>query len=106
LLEHIKDLESDIDRYENEPGDGRKDLIKRARETEQARHDALEIFDQFEFSAAFLLAIVLASLSIITGKRLWVRAGIAFAVVGFLFALIAGVQRLQAQIFQLPLPGL
>ena len=107
LLEHIKDLESDIDRYENEPGDGRNNLMKRARETEQARHDALEIFDQFEFSAAFLqFAIVLASLSIITGKRLWARAGIAFAVVGFLFALIAGAQGLQAQIFQLPLPGL
>jgi Domain of unknown function (DUF4337) len=72
-----------------------------------ARHEALEIFDQFEFSAAFLqFAIVLASLSIITGERLWVRAGIAFAVVGFLFALIAGVQGLQAQIFQLPVPGL
>ncbi len=81
--------------------------MKRAREYGAGASDALEIFDQFEFSAAFLqFAIVLASLSIITGKRLWARAGIAFAVVGFLFALIAGAQGLQAQIFQIPLPGL
>lgn len=106
LLEHIKALESDINRYESEPEDGRQALLKRARETEQARHDALEIFDQFEFSAAFLqFAIVLASLSIITGKRLWVRTGIAFAVVGFVLAVIAGVQGLQAQIFHFLVPG-
>ncbi|MGA7458054.1 MAG: DUF4337 family protein [Methyloceanibacter sp.] len=107
LLEHIKDLESDIDRYDNERGDGRKDLKQRAEETEQARRNALVIFDQFEFSAAFLqFAIVLASLSIITGRRLWVRTGIAFAVVGLVFAVIAGVQGLQAQIFHLPVPGI
>lgn len=105
LVEHIKDLESDIDRYDNEPVDGRQDLMKRAREAEQARSAALRIFDQFEFSAAFLqFAIVLASLSIITGRRLFVRAGISLAIVGMLFAGIAGIQGFQAQIFYLPAP--
>jgi hypothetical protein len=56
-------------RYETEPetNEGRRELMARARGKEEARDHALAAYHQFEFaSAAFQIAIVLASASVIT----------------------------------------
>lgn len=70
-----------IDRYEDEPstGEGRKQLVQRARETEVRRDRALAAYHYFEYAAAALqLAIVLASAAVITGIGFltWSSAGL------------------------------
>lgn len=57
-------------RYNDEPdtGEGRKQLAARAKAAEQKRDHSLAAYHNFEFgSAAFQLAIVLASASVVTG---------------------------------------
>lgn len=57
-------------RYDSEPdtGEGRKELAARAKAAEAKRDRALSAYHNFEYgSAAFQIAIVLASASIITG---------------------------------------
>lgn len=58
------------ERYDNEPstGEGRKQLAERARHAEARRDHSLAQYHDFELaSAAFQVAIVLASAAIITG---------------------------------------
>ena len=58
------------ERYETEPStqEGRRELAVRAKAAEETRDHALAAYHQFEYaSAAFQLAIVLASASVITG---------------------------------------
>lgn len=84
-----------IARWESEPetGEGRKELSARARQAEVQRDTALARYHHFELSsAAFQIAIVLASATVITGAiaLTWIAGGlgllgIAFAAVG-LFA--------------------
>ncbi len=63
----------DIERYESEPstGEGRKELMQRAKAAEAERDKALNAYHQYEWSSAiFQISIVLASSSIVTGVML------------------------------------
>jgi hypothetical protein len=78
-------------RYESEPEtrEGRKELMQRARDTEKARDRKLAAYHHFELSsAAFQLAIVLASAAVVTGVGFlaWIGGGL-----GVLGAVLAGI---------------
>jgi hypothetical protein len=82
-------------RYNDEPstGEGRKQLVEKAKAAEHKRDTALARYHHYEVaSAAFQIGIVLASATIITGMMvlgwgagLLMLAGIAFTAIG-LFA--------------------
>jgi plasmid stabilization system protein ParE len=81
-------------RYQSEPetGEGRDELMTRAKEAEKKRDRAMAAYHQYELaSAAVQIAIVLASAAIVTGAMAlaWIGAGlgvvgIAFCLIGFL----------------------
>ena len=65
----IEDWRKTSERYESEPstGEGRKELAARAKHAEERRDYALARYHNFEIaSAAFQIAIVLASATVIT----------------------------------------
>jgi hypothetical protein len=73
------------ERYNSEPEtrEGRKELAVRAKEAEAQRDKALSAYHNFEFgSAAFQIAIVLASASIITGVAALAYIAIGLGAVG------------------------
>ena len=60
------DMTAKIDRYENEPGEGKKDLMKKAKALEAERDDAKQRSPWIGYaSTAYQLAIVLLSASIL-----------------------------------------
>ena len=62
--------EADIDRYRNEPEEGTVDLSKKARELEAKREHALKQDPNFDYAEGlFQIAIVIASVSIVTKVR-------------------------------------
>jgi hypothetical protein len=66
----IEDWRKTADRYDSDPStnDGRKELMERAKQAEEHRDHALARYHNFEIaSAAFQIAIVLASATVITG---------------------------------------
>ncbi|HXZ22285.1 MAG TPA: DUF4337 domain-containing protein [Pseudolabrys sp.] len=70
LLKLIDGWKKTIARYNDEPetGEGRKQLVERAKQAEEKRELALARYHQYEFaSAAFQIGIVLASSAVITG---------------------------------------
>ena len=70
LLKQIDDWQKTAARYRSEPetNEGTTELAGRAKHAEQARDKALARYHNYEFaSAAFQIAIVLASATIITG---------------------------------------
>ncbi|MBK1661085.1 DUF4337 domain-containing protein [Paracraurococcus ruber] len=74
-----------IARWESEPasGEGRKELTERAKAAEAKRDRNMAAYHHYEFgAAAFQVAIVLASASIITGVPLLALGGIALGVIG------------------------
>jgi hypothetical protein len=81
-------------RYQSEPetGEGRDELIARAKEAEKKRDRSMAAYHQYELaSAAVQIAIVLASAAIVTGAMAlaWIGAGlglvgVAFCLIGFL----------------------
>jgi Domain of unknown function (DUF4337) len=81
-------------RYQTEPetGEGRDELMARAKDAEKKRDRAMAAYHQYELaSAAVQIAIVLASAAIVTGAMAlaWIGAGlgvvgIAFCLIGFL----------------------
>ena len=83
------------DRYQSEPetGEGRDQLMARAKEAEKKRVQAMAAYHHFETaSAAVQIAIVMASAAIITGMvaLVWISIGLgvvalAFCVIGFWF---------------------
>jgi len=83
------------ERYQSEPetGEGRKELMAKAKEREEKRDRATAAYHHFELaSAAVQIAIVLASAQIITGVAalLWIAyalggIGIAFSLIGLLW---------------------
>jgi hypothetical protein len=78
-------------RYEDDPGtgEGRKQLSERAKHTEMERDLAMAKYHHFEIaSAAFQIAIVLASATIITGMIALAWASGALAVGGIAFVAI------------------
>lgn len=93
LRKRVDDWRATAQRYEDEvdPPEGRKQLRERAQAAEKARDKHLSAYHQFEFgSAAFQLAIVLASAAAVTAAA-WLAVasvllgglGVAFTVLGF-----------------------
>ncbi|WP_424812509.1 DUF4337 domain-containing protein [Roseococcus sp. YIM B11640] len=78
-----------VARWESEPetGEGRRELVSRARAAEAKRDVSMERYHMFEYSSAvFQVAIVVASASIITGVALLVWFAGGLGVVGFALA--------------------
>jgi hypothetical protein len=76
-------------RWDSEPetGEGRKELSARAAQAEKTRDTALAKYHHFELaSAAFQIAIVLASSMVITGLALlaWAAGALGLAGLGFM----------------------
>ena len=88
LQKQIDDWKKTAARYRSEPetGEGQVQLAERAKHAEHARDLAMAKYHHFELaSAAFQVAIVLASATIITGiiALAWVSGLLALAGVGF-----------------------
>lgn len=92
LQKQIEEWKKTADRYRSEPeagggkGEGTIELAKRAIEEQKKRDDALAKYHHYEVaSAAFQIAIVLASATVITGMLLltYVSAFLALVGVGF-----------------------
>jgi len=91
-MKQIDDWQKTAARYRSEPetGEGTEQLAERAKHAEEERDTALARYHNFEIaSAAFQIAIVLASATIITGMitLAWISGlltvcGIAFSVLG------------------------
>jgi len=78
-------------RYQTEPetGEGREELMARAKQAEQKRDRAMAAYHHYELaSAAVQIAIVLASAAIITGAMALAWIGIGLGVVGMAFCAI------------------
>jgi hypothetical protein len=76
-------------RWESEPdtGEGRRELMARARAAEEKRDKSSAAYHNYEIgSAAFQVAIVLASASIITGVGLLAMVAGGLGVVGLVFS--------------------
>jgi hypothetical protein len=76
-------------RYDSEPetNEGRKELMTRARDTEKKRDYKLAAYHHLELSsAAFQLAIVLASAAVVTGVMLLAGIGVGLGVIGVVLA--------------------
>jgi hypothetical protein len=89
LARQIDDWTKAAARYRSEPEtrEGTEQLAARAKEAEHARDVALAKYHQFEIaSAAFQIAIVLASATIITGMSILAGASLLVAVIGLGFA--------------------
>jgi hypothetical protein len=94
LQKQIDDWQKTVARYRSEPetGEGQEQLVERAKHAELARDLAMTKYHHFELaSAAFQIAIVLASATIITGMiaLAWISglltlAGVGFTAVGIL----------------------
>ena len=77
----LADYQKNIARYESEPetGDGKKELMARAKELEHERDHALAQDPWFDYAEALLqIAIVLTSVAILTGVHalFWVPCGL------------------------------
>jgi hypothetical protein len=78
-------------RYQTEPetGEGRDELMARAKEAEKKRDRSMAAYHQYELaSAAVQIAIVLASAAIVTGAMVLAWIGAGLGVVGVAFCLI------------------
>ena len=78
-------------RYQSEPesGEGRDELMSRAKEAEKKRDRSMAAYHQYELaSAAVQIAIVLASAAIVTGAMALAWIGAGLGVVGIVFCLI------------------
>ena len=78
-----------VARWESEPetGEGRKELVARAKAAEEKRSTAMAKYHHYEVSsAAFQIAIVLASATVITGAMVLTWLSIGLGVVGLIFA--------------------
>ena len=86
---------STLDRWDSEPstGEGRKELLERARAIEKERDHEMHAYHAYEYSAAALqLAIVIASAAIIVEIAYLELAAVAFGLIGICFALIGWLQ--------------
>ena len=78
-------------RWESEPetGEGRKELMDRARKAEAVRDRSMAAYHMFEYgAAAFQVAIVVASASIVTGVPLLAVGGLVLGALGTLLGLL------------------
>lgn len=81
LEKKLADYQKNIQRYESEPetGDGKKELMQKAKEYEHERDIALRQDPWFDYAEALLqIAIVLTSVAILTGVHVlfWVPCGL------------------------------
>jgi plasmid stabilization system protein ParE len=93
VKKQIEAWKKTAERYQSEPetGEGRKELMARAKASEAKRDRAMSAYHNYEIaSAAVQIAIVLASAKIITGvvALLWIAyglgaVGVAFCLIGF-----------------------
>ena len=88
LQKQIDDWQKTAARYRSEPqtGEGQDQLAERAKHAEDERDLAMAKYHHFELaSAAFQIAIVLASATIITGMIVlaWISGLLALAGIGF-----------------------
>jgi hypothetical protein len=94
LANQVKGWRDRAARYESEPkpnnkGEGRKELMARALEAETKRDHAMAKYHSFEFgSAAFQIAIVLASSYLITGVVYLLWGAMGLGAIGLFFSLI------------------
>ncbi len=94
MEKRIEGWKKTAERYDNEPetNEGRRQLAARAQAAEKSRDTAMAKYHHYEIaSAAFQIAIVLASATIITGMMLltWIAGGLTatgviFTGIGFL----------------------
>jgi hypothetical protein len=76
-----------VDRYESDPstGEGKKELLAKAKEFETKRDHAAERDPNFDFAEAlFQIAIVLGSVSIVAASRSLVKLSGVLAIAGTL----------------------
>lgn len=74
-----------VARWESEPetGEGRRELAERAKKAEAVRERSMAAYHLFEYgAAAFQVAIVVASASIVTGVPLLAVGGLVLGVLG------------------------
>jgi Domain of unknown function (DUF4337) len=80
--------EADIDRFRNEPEEGTVDLQQKARDLEAKREHALKQDPNFDFAEGlFQIAIVIASVSIVTKVRALLYGSAALGTVALLLML-------------------
>jgi Domain of unknown function (DUF4337) len=87
IQERIKRYRERVDRYETDPptGEGKKELLAKAKEFEAARERAAERDPNFDFAEAlFQIAIVLGSVSIVAASRPLVHLSGILAIAGTL----------------------
>jgi hypothetical protein len=87
IQDRIKRYRERVDRYESDPstGDGKKELLAKAKEFEVRRDHAAERDPNFDFAEAlFQIAIVLGSVSIVAASRSLVKLSGALAIAGTL----------------------
>ncbi|MGC2204081.1 MAG: DUF4337 domain-containing protein [Stellaceae bacterium] len=87
IQDRIKRYRERVDRYESDPstGEGKKELLAKAKEWETKRDHAAERDPNFDFAAAlFQIAIVLGSVSIVAASRPLVHLSGALAIAGTL----------------------
>jgi Domain of unknown function (DUF4337) len=92
LAQQVARWRETAERYETEPStqEGRNELAARAKAAEAARDTRLAAYHQFEYaSAAFQLAIVLASASVITGVLALAAIGGGLGAAGVALSLLA-----------------
>jgi hypothetical protein len=90
VQEKIAAYHAEVERLESDPkrGEGKKELVAKAKELEQVRERALRQDPYFDFASAFLqIAIVLASASIVLGSRPLLMGGGFLSVLGLLLML-------------------
>ena len=91
MTKQVQRWRETAERYETEPPtqEGRRELMARAKAAEAARDRTLAAYHQFEYaSAAFQLAIVLASASVITGVLALAFVSAGLGVLGATFAIL------------------
>jgi len=89
-------------RYQTEPetGEGRDELMARAKEAEKKRDRSMAAYHQYELaSAAVQIAIVLASAAIVTGAMALAWIGAGLGVIGVVFCLIGFIAPTSVHIF-------
>jgi hypothetical protein len=88
IEKRIADWRKNMARYESEPetGEGRKELVARAKAAEAKRDRSLAAYHHFELaSAAVQIAIVLASATVITGAVWLTWLSVGLGVIGIIF---------------------
>ena len=88
MTKQIEAWRATVTRYESDPQekDGRKELRAQAEQYERDRDVSLARYHNYEFaSAAYQIAIVLASAAVITGLMVMVYAAAGVGVIGLLF---------------------